>query len=126
MLHMSEIPLLELLLVVRWFTVTEIVAIATPVLVKLSVCISILRMVTIAQRTVTRTIWILITVLVTTGLGTFIAFLLQCIPLQKVWKPWLDGKCMDRTTTLVDLYYFYGCEYRPDAAALTSNRLTDQ
>ena len=109
MLHIYDLQILPLLEIVKWFTATEITAIITPVIVKLSVCISILRLVTYAQRKVTITIWVLMVVLVTTGLGTFIAFCLQCIPLQKVWKPWIDGKCMKRETVLNNLYYFYGC-----------------
>lgn len=78
----------------------EITSLVTPTLIKLSVCCSILRIVSTARRAVSVTMWALMSVLVLSGLATMIVLCLQCIPMSKLWTSMPGGHCIGTNPTV--------------------------
>lgn len=98
LIHVYYLTPLEIANVVKWIKAIEMCCIIIPVLIKLSVCISILRLVSNAQRSVTIAIALLMATLSLTGLVTFLVEGMQCLPLRKLWEPMVPGKCMTMET----------------------------
>lgn len=98
LIHIYYLTPAEVANTIKWVKATEMCCIIIPVFIKLSVCVSILRLVTVAQRTVTIAICTLMAVLTLTGLATFLVEGMQCLPLKKLWEPEVSGRCISMHT----------------------------
>ena len=94
MIHIYYLTPEQVANTIKWLKGIEIGCIICPMLIKLSICVSILRLVTDAQRTITIAIWFLMLVLSLTGTATFLVEAVQCMPLKKLWEPEVPGKCI--------------------------------
>ncbi|KAL9084407.1 MAG: hypothetical protein Q9159_005241 [Coniocarpon cinnabarinum] len=79
--------------VMKWMKSYSIAIIISPVLIKLSVCLAILRLIARTYPVLHIFVWIVMTVLVLNGLATFLFQVLECIPLEKAWNRALPGRC---------------------------------
>ena len=86
--------------VIKWIKGIELCCIIIPVLIKLSICVSILRLVTVAQRAISVAICTLMGVLSITGIATFLVESMQCLPLRGLWQPSISAKCMHLSTAV--------------------------
>lgn len=66
-------------------------------LVKCSVCAFVLRLIQGTHRRLRFTIWTTIAILTVVTLATLLVIGLQCIPLEKVWRPDLPGSCTPKS-----------------------------
>lgn len=79
--------------VVMWITFTELFSTIGVCLVKVSVCLFVLRFIGSTHRPLRILLWMLITVMSAITIALSVVLLLQCQPLAKVWNPNLPGTC---------------------------------
>ena len=84
-------------------------SIAIQVLIKLSVCISILRIIERARRNIAICIYSLMAVLSLTGIAAFLVEAAQCVPMRKLWVPMIPGYCL-KNEIVTRMLVAYGSE----------------
>ena len=90
----------------KWLKASTSLSMLVPVFIKVSVCVSILRIIKTVERIASRILWLLIGVLMIDGLVTFLLHITACTPLEKLWDPGKPGRCLDiRTLTWITIAY---------------------
>ena len=72
--------------------------------VKISVCLALLRVVERARRRITLFLWLLLVLVATTHLTLTMLFFLHCRPLARLWNPKVNGSCMSTHTMVLACY----------------------
>ena len=72
--------------------------------VKISVCLALLRVVERARRRITLFLWSLLVLVATTHLTLTMLFFLHCRPLARLWNPKVNGSCMSAHTMVLACY----------------------
>lgn len=80
--------------VFKWTIIAEIQSYSAVTLVKLSVCLFILRAIKGTHRNVAKFIYVLMVLVTMLGLAAMLTDVLQCFPLEKAWRPKLEGSCI--------------------------------
>ena len=112
LLHVYYLTPIQVADSVKWIKGIELCCIIIPVLIKLSICVSILRLVTVAQRAVSIAICTLMGVLSITGIATLLVQSMQCLPLRGLWELSVPAKCMHQSTANWVLVA-YGSKQKP-------------
>jgi hypothetical protein len=76
---------------IRWSTLAQAQHVLSTGLIKISVCVCLLRI--LISRPMARFLYGLIAVIVIMSVVTFCAVISQCQPLAKIWDPRVPGKC---------------------------------
>lgn len=80
--------------VVKWTIIAEIQSYSAVLLVKLSACLFILRVIKGTHRKIVRFTYVLMVLMTTLALAVILTDALQCFPLEKAWRPKLKGSCI--------------------------------
>lgn len=80
--------------VVKWTIIAEIQNYSAVLLVKLSVCLFILRVIKGTHRNIAKFIYVLMVLMTMFALAAMLTDALQCFPLEKTWRPKLKGSCI--------------------------------
>lgn len=78
----------------KWTTLSEIQSAIGVCLVKLSVCLFILRMIASTHKVMRRTLISLVTILTLLMLGNVLVICFQCVPFEAVWNPAIQARCI--------------------------------
>ncbi|KAL9123976.1 MAG: hypothetical protein Q9217_006649, partial [Psora testacea] len=73
--------------IVKWTIIAEIQSYSAVLLVKLSVCLFILRVIKGTHRNIAKFIYVLMVLMTTLALAAMLTDALQCFPLEKAWRP---------------------------------------
>ncbi|MCJ1481776.1 hypothetical protein MMC06_001935 [Schaereria dolodes] len=78
---------------IKWSTIAQIIETVALMLVKLSVCLLLLRVIEKTSRRMTQFLYVLMVFIVALHIVPFFLYVLQCRPLRAVWDPLVQGKC---------------------------------
>ena len=79
---------------VKWTTLSAVENAVGVYLVKISVCFFILRIISSTHKATTRVIYAFMVVLTLLCLGNVLLLCLQCIPIEGIWNPQLQSRCI--------------------------------
>lgn len=106
--HLSCLPHGQIYPVFKWSLLAQVCNVLGIGLVKISVCLCVLRIVDRARRRLSQFLWILIAVVAVSHLVQAIIFLIQCRPLNALWNPKVKGTCFPLHTAYTAGYVNYG------------------
>ena len=106
--HLACLSDAQRLQVLKWSQLTQTVDVVGVGLVKLSVCLSVLRVLERASKNLARCIWVLIAFIVAIHLTQLVLFLTQCLPMTLIWEPQMHGKCFSLHVTYLAGYIRFG------------------
>ena len=95
LIHIYYLQPADLAKTIQWVKVNMMLCIVTQVLIKISVCISFLRIIEHAKRGITISFYVLMATLILTGIAAFLLEAFQCVPWRKLWIPMLQGYCLN-------------------------------
>ncbi|KAI9812642.1 MAG: hypothetical protein M1827_004631 [Pycnora praestabilis] len=95
----------------KWTIIAEIQSYSAVMLVKLSVCCFLLRVIKLTHKKVLIFIYILMVFLTGVGIAAMLVDAFQCFPLAKAWNKDLSGKCINPQvlTRLTEVFGAIGC-----------------
>ena len=89
----------------KWNQLARLTFIPTVALVKMSICFFLLRILDPRSHPHFRIyIWLVMGASVITNIILLIVWAIQCIPLDAVWDPHIEGQCLSQTI-VVDIAY---------------------
>jgi hypothetical protein len=106
--HWACLSDVQKLQVLKWSQLTQTVDVVGVGLVKVSVCLCVLRVLERATKKLALCIWILIAFIVAIHLTQLILFLTQCRPLKAIWMPQIHGQCFSLHVTYLAGYIRFG------------------
>ncbi|KAI9705271.1 MAG: hypothetical protein M1820_005269 [Bogoriella megaspora] len=95
----------------QWSTIAQLQNAIAVLLIRISVCLFILRVIGTTHRKVNYFIWFLIVFMTLFCLATLLTVGMQCVPLRKAWYPTTPGHCINQEvlTKLTNAYGAIGC-----------------
>ena len=107
--HLSCVHPEQITSVLKWSAISEPLNVISIGLVKISVCLCILRVVDRARRRIALFLWFLLVFVTITHLGLALVFFLHCSrPLAALWDPQVSGKCLTTAITVLAAYFLFG------------------
>ena len=106
--HLLCLSATQSLDVLKWSQLTQIVDVVGVGLVKISVCLCVLRVLERAAKNLARCIWILLAFIVASHVTQLILFLTQCRPMDAIWMPQIHGQCFSLHITYLAGYIRFG------------------
>lgn len=94
--------------VLKWSQLTQTVDVVGVGLVKISVCLSVLRVLERAAKKLSQCIWVLLTFIVASHVTQLILFLTQCRPMEAIWVPQIHHQCFSLHVTYLAGYIRFG------------------
>lgn len=118
--HWACLSDIQRLQVLKWSQLTQTVDVVGIGLVKVSVCLCVLRVLERATKKLALCIWILIAFIVAIHLTQLILFLTQCRPMKAIWMPQTHGQCFSLHVTYLAGYIRFGKRVRFTLRALAN------
>ncbi|KAL8674500.1 MAG: hypothetical protein Q9168_001092 [Polycauliona sp. 1 TL-2023] len=112
--HISCLPPGQIYPVLKWSLLAQVSNVLGIGLVKISVCLCVLRLIDRARRRLSQFLWVLIAVVAVSHLIQALIFLVQCRPLAAVWSPKVKGTCFSHRVTYAAGYANYGLDALTD------------
>ncbi|KAL8695242.1 MAG: hypothetical protein Q9218_000280 [Villophora microphyllina] len=112
--HIFCLPLGQIYPVLKWSVFAQIFNVIGIGLVKISVCLCVLRLVDRARHRLSQFLWVLIAFVATSHLVQVLMFLLQCRPMNAMWNPKVKGTCFSPHVTYTAGYANYGLDALTD------------
>lgn len=110
LLHEYYLEPQQLIEAMKWTKAAEVMIMVVPVLIKVSVLFSILRLVSRVHRNVTIFIWVIMALMIADGLASFFVEVFECVPIKKKWDPSTPGHCLSHHAAHW-VYAIYGRKY---------------
>ena len=82
--------------------------------VKISVCLTLLRVVERGRRRISQFLWLLLVFVAVTHLALAMLFFLHCRPLAALWNPQVHGSCLSTHTTVLAGYIGFAIDVVTD------------
>lgn len=92
----------------KWALLSQIGVSITLGLMKISVCLFVLRVVDKARRGIAKALWFLIYFVALTHILQVIMYVIQCRPLAAVWDKKVKGRCFSTHIVYMIAYLNYG------------------
>ncbi|KAI4147929.1 MAG: hypothetical protein LQ341_001701, partial [Variospora aurantia] len=99
--HIFCLPRGSIYPVTKWSLLAQICNVIGIGLVKISVCLCVLRLIDRVRRRLSQFIWVLLAVVAISHFVQVVIFLLYCRPLNALWNPKVKGTCLDALTDLL-------------------------
>ena len=116
--HIFCLPTENVEEVLKWSTLTQMVEVITIAVVKISVCLLVLRVIEKAERRISQFLWALMGFVVASHFAAFLLYVLQCRPLAAVWNPSVHGTCYSQRNTYIAAYIAIGkCKTSPSPSS---------
>ena len=109
--HIEYLSPYQFVQMAKWLWVGELTNLFAVYLVRVSVSLFLLRLVPHNKKIYTRALWISITTWTITNIYASIIYLIQCRPIQKVWKPMIPGTCLNPTISAIAPWAYQGETY---------------
>lgn len=106
--HVYCLSIEQVLDVAKWVLLSEVGVATTLGLLKISVCLFVLRVVDKARKGIAKAIWLLIYFVALTHILQLIIYLVQCRPLAAVWSTKVKGRCFSTHIVYMFAYLNYG------------------
>ena len=106
--HIYCLSFEQVLDVAKWALFSQIGISTTLGLMKISVCLFVLRVVDKARKSIARAIWLLIYFVALTHILQVIMYLVQCRPLEALWSTKVKGQCFSTHIVYMVAYLNYG------------------
>ncbi|KAL9120685.1 MAG: hypothetical protein Q9187_002753 [Circinaria calcarea] len=100
----------------KWSTWAQIVEVIALALVKISVCLLILRLIDQTSKGIARFLKLLMIAVVICHIVPLLLYVLQCRPLHAVWNPQVQGECYSSRLTYTAAYIAIGLDAFTDLA----------
>ncbi|KAL8682688.1 MAG: hypothetical protein Q9186_001284 [Xanthomendoza sp. 1 TL-2023] len=102
--HIENLTAAQLSEFVKWTFVEGVAFVISTCLIKISVCVFILRFINRTRRTMHNSIYVLMGFLIVSTLGLLIALLAQCRPLKALYVFDIKGKCYSKDVSIAVAY----------------------
>ncbi len=106
--HIYCLPKEQISITIKWSIISQIVNVIGIGLVKVSVCLCVLRLIDRARKQLNLFLWILIAFVSASHFAQVILFLVQCRPMSTIWDPRIPGKCFSPHVTYLAGYIGFG------------------
>ncbi|MCJ1345400.1 hypothetical protein MMC31_003607 [Peltigera leucophlebia] len=116
--HVYCLSIEQVLDVAKWVLLSEVGVATTLGLLKISVCLFVLRVVDKARKGIAKAIWLLIYFVALTHILQLIIYLVQCRPLAAVWSTKVKGRCFSTHIVYMFAYLNYGIEMFTDVVCI--------
>ncbi|KAI4207934.1 MAG: hypothetical protein LQ346_000271 [Caloplaca aetnensis] len=112
--HIYCLPRGHIYPVLKWSLLAQICNVIGIGLVKISVCLCVLRLVDRARRRLSQFLWVLIAFVAASHFVQVLIFLIQCRPLNALWDPTVKGTCFSAHVVYTAGYTNYGLDALTD------------
>ena len=112
--HAQCLPSQSVIAMLEFSAICEGLSVFGIGVVKISICLTLLRVVERARRGITLFLWSLLVVVATTHLALAMICFLHCIPLARLWNPEVKGSCMSTQTTVMAGYVGFAIDVVTD------------
>ncbi|KAL8738231.1 MAG: hypothetical protein Q9181_000957 [Wetmoreana brouardii] len=112
--HIFCLPPGQIYPVLKWSLLAQVCNVIGIGLVKISVCLCVLRLIDRARRKLSQFLWVLIAFVATSHMVQVMIFLVQCRPLNAVWDPKVNGTCFSSRVIYTAGYANYGLDALTD------------
>ncbi|KAK0508251.1 hypothetical protein JMJ35_009335 [Cladonia borealis] len=102
--HVSCLPPQSVISMLEFSAISEAINVTGIGVVKISVCLTLLRVVERGRRRISHFSWFLLVFVAVTHLALAMLFFLHCRPLAALWNPQIDGSCLSTHTTVLAGY----------------------
>lgn len=109
--HIYCLPSEQILDVEKWALLSQIGVSITLGLMKISVCLFVLRVVDKARKGIAKALWLLIYFVALTHILQVIMYVIQCRPLTALWNTKVKGQCFSTYIVYMVAYLNYGKIY---------------
>lgn len=106
--HIFCLPQGSIYPVTKWSLLAQICNVIGIGLVKISVCLCVLRLIDRVRRRLSQFIWVLLAVVAISHFVQVVIFLLYCRPLNALWNPKVKGTCLSAHVVYAAGYANYG------------------
>lgn len=96
--------------VFKWSIIAQLFNILGIGLVKVSVCLTVLRIIDRTRRSVSLFLWLLIAFATFSHCTQVLLFLIQCRPMSALWNPHIHGRCFSSHITYLAGYIGFGLD----------------
>ncbi|CAL8577739.1 hypothetical protein XPA_003558 [Xanthoria parietina] len=112
--HILCLPPGQIYPVLKWSLLAQVCNVVGIGLVKISVCLCVLRLIDRARRRLSQFLWVLIGIVAVSHVIQVLIFLLQCRPLNALWNPKVKGTCFSMHVAYTAGYVNYGVDALTD------------
>ncbi|KAI4247289.1 MAG: hypothetical protein L6R42_009690, partial [Xanthoria sp. 1 TBL-2021] len=112
--HVQCLPTGQIYPVLKWSLLAQVCNVVGIGLVKISVCLCVLRLIDRARRRLSQFLWVLIAIVTVSHVIQALVFLLQCRPLNALWNPKVKGTCFSMHVAYTAGYVNYGVDALTD------------
>lgn len=109
--HIYCLPSEQILDLKKWALLSQIGVSITLGLMKISVCLFVLRVVDKARKGIAKALWLLIYFVALTHILQVIMYVIQCRPLAALWNTKVKGQCLSTHIVYMVAYLNYGKIY---------------
>lgn len=106
--HVTCLPPEQIVSMLEWTALSVPVNVIGIGVVKISVCLCLIRVVDKARKRISQFLWFLIAFIIVTHLELALVCSLHCIPLAALWNHQVQGQCMSTHTTVLAGYVGFG------------------
>ena len=106
--HIYCLPKEKIPATVRWSIMAQIVNNIGIGLVKVSVCLCVLRLIDRGRKALNIFLWVLIAFVSASHFAQILLFFIQCRPMAAIWDPRIPGKCFSPHVTYLAGYIGFG------------------
>ena len=112
--HVSCLPPQSVISMLEFSAISEAVNVIGIGVVKISVCLTLLRVVERGRRRISQFLWCLLVFVAVTHLALAMLFFLHCRPLVALWNPQVHGSCLSTHTTVLAGYIGFAIDVVTD------------
>ena len=112
--HVSCLPPQSVISMLEFSAISEALNTLGIGAVKVTVCLTLLRVVERGRRRISRFLWFLLVFVAVTHLAVAMLFFLHCRPLAALWNPQVRGSCMSTHTTVLAGYVGFAIDVVTD------------
>ena len=106
--HTYCLPPERIPITLKWSTLAQIMNNIGIGLVKISVCLFVLRVIDRTRKSLARFLWLLIAFITLSHLVQVILFIVQCRPMAAIWDKSIEGQCFSSHITYLAGYIGFG------------------
>ena len=117
--HVACLPPQSVVSMLEFSAISEALNVLGIGIVKISVCLTLLRVVERGRQRISQFLWCLLVFVATTHLALAMLFFLHCRPLAALWNPQVHGSCLSTHTTVLAGYIGFAIDVSTDLVCAT-------
>ena len=112
--HLMCLPSESVVSMLEFSAISEALNVLGIGVVKISVCLTLLRVVERGRKRISRFLWVLLASIAVSHLALAMIFFLHCRPLSALWNPRVEGDCMSTHSTVLAGYIGFAVDVVTD------------